>query len=91
LSKLEAKRLAGLQSLEVVCVMRLPIDSLTAISADASVHSAMDSTPTDAERLARLSFNLPRSLYRKLRLHDLEQDMTLSAALEARVIRKELG
>ncbi len=51
----------------------------------------MDSTPTDAERLARLSFNLPRSLYRKLRLHDLEQDMTLSAALEARVIRKELG
>ncbi|MCX5948178.1 MAG: CopG family transcriptional regulator [Cyanobacteria bacterium] len=45
---------------------------------------------SDSEILARLSVSLPRSLYRQLRLHALEQDTTLSALL-ARLIRKELG
>ena len=40
--------------------------------------------------MARLTISLPRSLYRQIRLHALEQDTTLSALL-ARLIREELG
>lgn len=38
---------------------------------------------------ARLTVSLPRGLYRDIRLHALEQDITLSALI-AFLIRKEL-
>lgn len=40
--------------------------------------------------MARISVNVPRSLYRQFRLHALEQDTTLSA-LMARLIRQEIS
>lgn len=49
----------------------------------------ISSEPTGSESMARLSVSLPRSLYRQLRLHAMDQDTTLSA-LMARLIRKEL-
>ena len=42
------------------------------------------------ESTARISVTVPRSLYRKFRLHALEQDTTLSA-LVARLIRQEIN
>lgn len=42
-----------------------------------------------AEATARLSVTLPRTLYRRFRLHALEQDLTVSALI-ARMIRAEL-
>jgi hypothetical protein len=44
----------------------------------------------DSDSLARLSVTLPRNLYRKVRLHALDQDTTLSALIAA-LIRKELS
>jgi hypothetical protein len=70
--------------------MRLSTEALKVASADPSARPGMVSESADAEILARLSVSLPRSLYRQLRLHVLEQDTTLSALL-ARLIRKELG
>lgn len=46
--------------------------------------------PADAEVMARISVSLPRSLYRRFRLHALEQDTTLSA-LMVRLIRQEIN
>lgn len=43
-----------------------------------------------AEPMARISVNLPRSLYRQFRLHALDQDTTLSA-LVTRLIRQEIS
>jgi len=42
-----------------------------------------------AETTARLSVTLPRTLYRRFRLHALEQDLTVSALI-TRMIRAEL-
>ena len=44
----------------------------------------------DSDPIARLSVTLPRNLYRKVRLHALDQDTTLSALIAA-LIRKELS
>jgi hypothetical protein len=41
------------------------------------------------KRRARLSVTLPRTLYRRFRLHALENDLTVSALI-TRMIRAEL-
>ena len=57
---------------------------------DVNVARASECASPGPEAVARLSVSLPRSLYRQVRLHALDQDTTLSALL-VRLIRKELG
>ena len=59
-----------------------PVEPLVHVG-DSEQSQALDS-------MARLTISLPRSLYRQIRLHALEQDTTLSA-LMARLIREELN
>lgn len=59
-------------------------------ASDAHRDFALDPASPSPEAVARVSVSLPRSLYRQLRLHALDQDTTLSALL-ARLIHKELG
>ena len=76
----------------VFCLAHLPMTTTSshARPSETSVPAGTEGLASDSEILARLSVSLPRSLYRQLRLHALEQDTTLSALL-ARLIRKELG
>ena len=62
-------------------------DPATAPAADADDHRSEHHSA--AEATARLSVTLPRTLYRRFRLHALEQDLTVSALI-ARMIRAEL-
>ena len=57
---------------------------------DPIVHPGGSNQSQELDAMARLTISLPRSLYRQIRLHALEQDTTLSALL-ARLIREELG
>ncbi len=59
-------------------------------TADQKAHPAVREQSHELDPVARLTISLPRSLYRQIRLHALEQDTTLSALL-ARLIRDELG
>ncbi|MFZ0409505.1 MAG: hypothetical protein WAM11_15560 [Cyanobium sp.] len=70
--------------------MREAVDQLCADAPELDDLSPADRGASTGESLARLSVTLPRSLYRQVRLHALDQDTTLSALL-ARLIRKELG
>ena len=62
---------------------------LNACADQNAVHGGKEQSP-DPDPVARLTVSLPRSLYRQIRLHALEQDTTLSALL-ARLIREELS
>jgi hypothetical protein len=62
--------------------LKPPVEPLVHVG-DSEQSQALDS-------MARLTISLPRSLYRQIRLHALEQDTTLSA-LMARLIREELN
>ena len=69
--------------------MRLISTASQSGSVDSRLSCGSDHTSSGAETVARLSVSLPRSLYRQVKLHALDQDTTLSALLTG-LIRKEL-